>query len=86
MEFDTGERAYLNEMRMLSTDSAGNEIFVGLTVEESKEYYQFTRLHHRDNGDMAATDRYLALNAKLEAARFAVLNAEIDAREDKLRH
>jgi hypothetical protein len=44
MEFDTGERAYLNEMRMLSTDNAGNEVVVGLTVEESKEYYGYTRL------------------------------------------
>lgn len=85
MEFDAGERAYLNEMRMLSTDNAGNEIFVGLTVDESQEYYRFTRLHHRDNGDSAATERYLALNGKLEAARFAVLNAEIDARDNKLR-
>jgi hypothetical protein len=30
-----GERAYLNEMRALSTDREGNEILVGLSFEES---------------------------------------------------
>jgi len=83
MEFDAGERAYLNEMRMLSTDSAGNEIFVGLTVEESKEYYMYTRLHYNHRGNEESMDRYLALNDKHELARQAVLGAEVDAREDK---
>jgi hypothetical protein len=82
MEFDAGERAHLTEMRSLSTDNAGNEIFVGLTVQESQEYYRFTRLHHRSNGDSAATDRYLELNEKHERARLAVLGAEVDSRHD----
>lgn len=83
MEFTTGERAYLDEMRMLSTDNAGNEIFAGLTVEESKEYYNFSRPSHRFNGDDEAQERYLALNEKMQRARFAVLGAEIVARDYK---
>ena len=42
MEFEASERAYLDEMRMLSIDNAGNEIFVGLDVAESAEFYKFT--------------------------------------------
>jgi len=87
MEFATGEREYLEWMRMLSTDNAGNEIFVGLTVEESREYYKFSRPYHRFNGDSDAKDRYLELNAKMQRARFAVLGAESAARQDNsLRH
>jgi hypothetical protein len=82
MKFDASEKMFLNEMRMLSTDNAGNEIFVGLTVEESKEYYIFTRLHYHNNGDTKATDRYLELNAKHERARLAVLGAESAATHD----
>lgn len=77
MEFDAGERAYLNEMRMLSTDNGGNEIFVGLTVEESSEYYEYTRMRPGTAGDSDATDRYLELNDKHELARHAVLAAEM---------
>ena len=83
MEFNAGEREYLDWMRMLSTDNAGNEIYVGLTVEESREYYKFSRPFHRFNGDSEAQGRYLELNEKMQRARFAVLGAEIAAREDK---
>jgi hypothetical protein len=83
MEFDTGEREYLDWMRMLSTDNAGNEIFVGLTVDESREYYAYTRPYHQFNGDSDAQERYLKLNEKMQRARFAVMGAEIVARDDK---
>lgn len=81
MEFTTGERAYLEEMRMLSTDNAGNEVYVGLTVEESAELYKFTRPSHSFNGDSEAQDRYLALDEKMQKARFAVLGAEMVVRD-----
>jgi hypothetical protein len=84
MEFDAGKRAYLNEMRMLSTDSAGNEIFVGLTVEESREYSRYINdLRPGSAGDSEAADRYLELHEKHESARRAVLLAENEARHDK---
>lgn len=83
MDFTSGEREYLDWMRMLSTDNVGNEIFVGLTLEESEEYYKFSRPMHRFNGDSEAQERYLALNEKMQRARFAVMGAEIAAREDK---
>lgn len=83
MEFSDDERAYLNEMRKLSTDNAGNEIFVGLTVEESEEYYRFTRLSYSYKGDHEELDRAVKLGDKHEAARFTVLGAEMSARDDK---
>lgn len=83
MNFEEGERAYLDWMRMLSTDCQGNEIYVGLTVEESQEFYIFSRPFHQFNGDSDAQERYLMLNEKIQRARFAVMGAEIVAREDK---
>lgn len=83
MEFNASERAFLDEMRKLSTDNKGNVIFVGLTVEESQEYYKYTRPEFSHKGNSATLDRYLELHDKHEAARFAVLGAEMAAREDK---
>jgi hypothetical protein len=39
-----GYRAYLVEMRALSTDSNGRDIYVGLTHEESERYHSALRL------------------------------------------
>lgn len=82
MEFNDDERKYLDWARMLSTDNTGEEIFVGLTVNESREYYIFTRPTYRSNGDKDALDRYLVLHQKMEAARFEVMGAEVTARDD----
>lgn len=82
MEFEASERAYLDEMRMLSTDNAGNEIFVGLSVEESAEFYKFSRPRYSHNGDSVTQARYIELEEKMQAARFAVLGAENAAKDD----
>ena len=82
MEFGADERAYLNQMQMLTTDSAGKEIFVGLTVEESCEYFELTRLDRLTHGDGRSGERYLDLHEKHERARRAVLLAEVSARYD----
>ncbi len=83
MQFTEAERAYLNEMRMLSTDNDGNEVFVGLTLEESLEHYKYTRLGFSHQGDMGILDRQVKLHEKHEGARLAVIGAEIAARDDK---
>ncbi|SFM64694.1 hypothetical protein SAMN02982985_04820 [Rugamonas rubra] len=83
LEITAGDRAYLTEMRGLGTDSKGREILVGLTVEESREYIGY--LGVRSAGTHASSEeneRYIALNDRYEAARHAVLGAEIAARSD----
>jgi hypothetical protein len=82
VEFSAEERAYLNDMRMLSTDDMGNEVFVGLTITESHEYYQLTQLDRRTDGDGRSANRYLELYGKHEKARMRVLGAEIAARHN----
>lgn len=82
MEFTDGERVFLNEMRMLSTDNKGNEIFVGLTLEESQEYYKYTRTGFCHRANMDSLDHEIELGDKHELARHTVLAAEIDAREN----
>ncbi|MGH1572449.1 hypothetical protein ACRAWG_19375 [Methylobacterium sp. P31] len=54
------------------------EVFVGLTVEESAEYFALTRSEAMDGGRQspAERDRYLALN-KVQAAKFDTVGTEI---------
>lgn len=83
MDLAPAERAYLLEMRHLSRDLEGLEIFVGLTVEESAAYFAFTRPGGTDSrpGESLAEyhvrgDRYLELHRRMEQARLAVISAE----------
>jgi hypothetical protein len=43
MEFDLITRSLLEEVRQLSTNNNRVEIYVGLTAEESEEYYKLSR-------------------------------------------
>ena len=83
MEFDAGERAFFTEMRSLSTDNAGNEIHVGLTVEESNELYVFTRPGFSHRGSEETLGRSIELRDRHELARRSVLMAEMLAQDDK---
>jgi hypothetical protein len=74
---------YLIEMRSLATDKNGEQILIGLSVEETKEYFDYVEA--RVAGDAPADDliggaRYLALHEKHEAARFQILIAENELR------
>ncbi|MEZ0194269.1 hypothetical protein AB9U01_09410 [Pseudomonas qingdaonensis] len=69
-----GEKHYFLEMRALSTDAEGNDIFVGLTSDESERYHFLSNpLRH---GAPEENEEYLALNQKHELARHQVLAAE----------
>lgn len=73
--------AYLVEMRGVTTDANGEQVLVGLTAAETAEY--FHHVENRDAGNEEATDRYLELHERYEAARFQVLAAENQLRVDK---
>jgi len=74
LKLTEGEQNYLLEMRALSTDSQGRDIFVGLTSEESERYHFLSNpLRH---GTYEENEEYLSLNAKHENARHQVLAAE----------
>jgi len=75
LEFQPGARAYLSQIRALSTDTDGNDVFVGLTATESTWYAayleeSFTGIADRSDGRQ---ERYLALQDKHEEARQAAL-------------
>ncbi|QRM32758.1 hypothetical protein [Microvirga sp. VF16] len=86
MDFSPAERAYLDDMRMLSTDSEGREVFIGLTAEESAEFYAFTRPENLESKSSEERDRYLELHEKHEKARLQIVVAEIEARHDSIRN
>lgn len=87
MDFSPAERAYLEDMRMLSTNSEGREVFIGLTAEESAEFYKFTRIEAIERSKTSEErDRYLELHEKHEAARMQIVAAEIEARHNPVRN
>jgi len=74
MNLTEGEIAYLNEMRAITTDSSGNTVFVGLTLQESNEYHRLSL--SRGGSSYEEGERYIALNDRHEIARLQVLAAE----------
>ena len=67
--FTDDERAYLTEMRAITTDAIGNEVLVGLTLEETAFYMDHARQFVTGERDHRNADRYLELHEKHEAAR-----------------
>jgi len=71
LELQPGARAYLMEIRALSEDGDGNEVFVGMTLKESVWYQRY--LEEAFNADAnrcdASQEKYLALHDSHEEAR-----------------
>ena len=78
------QRVYLRTIRALSEDHQGNEVFAGLTLEESMRFNFLSELllgqEHRMQADV---DEYLSLVQKHEHHRLQVLGAEIEAQQNK---
>nr|WP_314876403.1 hypothetical protein [uncultured Pseudomonas sp.] len=76
------QRAYLRKIRALSKDLHGNEIFVGLTIEESIRFNFLSESllghQHRSQDEI---DEYLSLIQKHEHFRLQVVYAEIEAQQ-----
>ncbi|MBK5395303.1 hypothetical protein JFU47_00875 [Pseudomonas sp. TH39(2020)] len=76
------QRAYHRKLRALSTDLQGNEIFAGLTIEESMRFNFLSESllgqEHRTQEDV---NEYLTLHEKHEHDRLQVLGAETEARQ-----
>lgn len=96
MPINEADRAYMEEMRMLTRDADGREVLVGLTFEESEWYLAHVEADVGTADERAArladmtpeehdaeTERYLALHDKHELARMEVLGAEHQLREVK---
>ena len=80
--FTDADRTYLAEMRALSRDSAGREILVGLTFEETEFYMEYTNKRMQGHKDRPNSKRYLELHEKHELARLEVLGTEIFVRNE----
>ncbi|OPK07387.1 hypothetical protein [Pseudomonas sp. VI4.1] len=78
------QRAYLRKIRALSEDHQGNEVFAGLTLEESMRFNFLSESllgqEHRTQEDV---DEYLSLVQKHEYCRLQVLGAEIEAQQNR---
>ena len=76
------ERSYLIEVRALAINSKRQEVFVGLTYEETIFYMRYSKSAHIESTNSEEADKYLELNERHEAARMAVIFAEAELRED----
>lgn len=75
LKLQPGERAYLTEIKALSTDENGNERFVGLTPQESVWYQDYLQASFDGTADRAGASeaKYLALHDRHEEMRRTVL-------------
>ena len=82
LDLSDSEREQLTEMRALSYDSDGREVFIGLTQEETIRYLQHRRKFRTGQRDREARAEYLQLHDKHERARLQVLGMEHTLRSD----
>lgn len=85
LTFQPGARAYLSRIRALSTDKNDNDVFVGMTMEESTWYQSyaeesFSGTANRSDGSQ---EKYLELQDKHETARLRVIETEHQAGVEK---
>ncbi|VVO99545.1 hypothetical protein PS862_02769 [Pseudomonas fluorescens] len=79
------QRAYLKKIRALSNDLQGNEVFVGLTLEESLRFnFLSESLLEQEHRAQEHVDEYLSLVQKHEHSRRQLLEAEIEAQQNRL--
>jgi len=78
LEFQPGARAYLSEIRALSTDKDDKVVFVGLTAKESAWYANYLEESFSGTADRSEEPqgKYLALQDRHEAARQATIADE----------
>ncbi len=74
--FTEDEKAYLIEMRALTTDSQGQDVLVGLSREETEVYVSHSRAFLRGDRDRDNRDIYLQLHEKHERMRLEVIGTE----------
>ncbi len=85
IDFSDDERAYLFEMRRLTKDSQGMEVFVGLTRDETVFYVAYSKKSLLRQEDPQEISRYLELQQKHERARLSVIDAEAEIRSSNPR-
>lgn len=78
LQLQPGARAYLSEIRALSTDQDDNEVFIGMTLTESVRYQNYLEQSFSGTADRSdeSETKYLALHDKHEEARRTVLAGE----------
>ncbi|MBV7481389.1 hypothetical protein [Bordetella sp. BOR01] len=85
LKFEPGARAYLSEIRALSTDEDDNDVFVGMTVEESTWYQGYVEKSFGGTANRfdGSQEKYLELQDKHETARLRVIETEHQAAVEK---
>lgn len=74
------ERAKFSEFRSLGVDGHGNDVLVGLTLEESVFYLTYERERAKGKS-YESRPRYLELHEKHEAMRLQNVFAEVELRD-----
>ena len=78
------ERAFLQDLTALSSDSSVNKVYAGLNLDESGRYRILSSPLHENTFD--EKDEFLALQEKHDFVRFQILDAEYLRRVEKQSH
>lgn len=78
------ERAFLRDLTALSSDSSGNEAYVGLNLDESERYRILSDSLHENT--LEEKEEFLALQDKHDFVRFQIMDAEYLRRVEKQSH
>ena len=81
--FSDNDRFHLSKMRAITKDALGNEVLVGLSLEDTVFYVNYGRARLSGTHNREERTRYLELNEKHERVRLAILGAEIQLHVDK---
>lgn len=76
--FTDAERIYLTEMHSLATDTEGNEVLVGLTLEETAFLMEHRRKFAAGDRDRENRARARELSDRHQVARLQVVGAIIE--------
>lgn len=76
-KFTKEERIYLAERMAITKDCNGDEVLVGLSLEETFTYMEYVRsCLNRNHIDRDAQATHLALDTKHEKARAELINVD----------
>ncbi|WP_146056486.1 hypothetical protein [Methylobacterium sp. V23] len=87
MNFDPAERMHLQDAQCLAIDGNGDEIYIGLNLDQSNEYFSFTRPsgEERHSGESslaynARRLRFLVLHQLTRSAQLNVIKSSDDVK------
>ncbi len=83
LNLEDSEREYLKEIRALTVDKEGREVYAGLTLDESILYQKILNIMLTERNDHEILKTYNELHDKHEKSRMDIIATEVYIRNEK---